>query len=212
MKSFMKNYFFLPACVIILLFTNACGGTFSVDLSSSDSTNQLKEKIGKHIKDDDKVVEIRFGTTSSAFTSDMEQATVNFYEAGKTEPKCLIVPLGFGDTRTFPPSSFAFDKDDDTNTNRAVGISFSDVDFSKIHTNIAKAITIMESDSVSMPYSGIGDYTMKMPYPDKITHVFKLQSAGETKAAAGNRGLSLNTTYYECEFVADAEGNVILKK
>jgi len=205
------HYVFLFVCAFVLL-ANSCSGTFSVDLTSPDSTKQLREKIAKEIKDDDKVVEIRFATTSDAFTSDMEMATVNFYEAGKTEPKCLIVQLGLGDTRSIKPSSYAFDLDDDTNTNRAVGIKFSDVDFSKIHTNIEKAIAIMEADSVNMPYSGIGSYTMKMSYPDKISHDFTLQSAGETKAGTGSRGFTLNTTYYEVEFVADADGNVTLKK
>lgn len=212
MKTLTKNNLLFFICAFALLFAYGCSGTFSVDLTSADSTKQLRENISKEIKDDDKVVEIRFGTSSSAFTSDMEMATVNYYEAGKTEAKCLIIPLGVGDTRTSRPNSSAFDHDDDTNKDRAVGVKFSEVDFSKIHTNMAKAIAIMESDSVNMPYSGIGDYTMKMSYPDKITHTFKLQSAGDTKAATGNRGLTLNTTYYECEFVADAQGNVVMKK
>lgn len=212
MKSTILNYGFLFVCLTTLLFSNACSGTFSVDLTSPDSTTQLSEKIGKEINGNDMVVEIRLGTSSSAFTSDMEMATVNYYEAGKKEPMAKIVDLGKGDTRTSRPSSSAFDQDDDTNTMRAVGVKFSDIDFSKVHTNISKAIAIMESDSVNMAYSGIGNYTLELPYPDKIKHTFTLQSSGGTSTTTGNRGLTLETKFYEVKFEADADGNVTLKK
>jgi len=208
MKKTIKNHFLLVFGAATLLFANACSGTFSTDLKSPDSTADLREKIGKVINNDDMVVEISFGTTSSAFTSDMEMATVNYYEAGKKEPMAKIVPLGKGDVRDSRPSSYAFDQDDDTNTMRAVGVKFSDIDFSKIHTNIDKAIELMAADSLE--YSGIGDYRMKLAYPDKIKHTFTLQSSAGTEAKTGNRGLALETKFYEIKFEADAEGNVAL--
>jgi len=210
MKNQTKNYCVLLFSLLALLFNNACSGTFSVDLASADSEQQLKEKINKVIDNDDMVVEISFGTTSSAFTSDMEMATVNYYPAGKKDQMCKIVPLGKGDIRDSKPSSYAFDVDDDTDKARAIGVKFSDIDFSKIHTNIAKAIELMAADSLE--YSGIGDYRMKLSYPDKIKHTFTLQSSAGTQAKTGNRGLSLETKFYEIKFEADAEGNVELKK
>lgn len=212
MKKQIKNYTTLIFCLSLLIFINSCSGTFSVDISSPDSTTQLREKIGKEINDDDMVVEIRLASASETFSSDMKMATVNYYEAGKKEPLAKIVDLGGGDPRTSRPDPYAFDQDDDTNTIRATGVKFSDIDFSKIHTNIAKAIAIMESDEVGMPYSGIGDYTIKVPYPDKISHTFTLQSSGGTSTKTGNRGLTLETKYYEIKFEADKDGNVTLKK
>lgn len=211
MKTKIKNFQSLIVCTLTLLMVNSCSGTFSVDLTSPDSAVQLREKISKEIQNDDMIVYISLGTTSSAFTSDMGQAVVNYYEAGKTEPMAKVVSMGPGDNRTSKPNSYAFDEDDDTGKLRATGIKFSDVDFSQIHTNMAKAIAIMASDSVNMPYSGIGSYTMWLNYPDKIKHTFTLQSAGETNATTGNKGLALETTYYECEFEADAAGNVVMK-
>ncbi len=198
----------LLAVAVVAVTLNSCDAISRVDLKDQKSVDKmLPSKIEKHIDPQSTVFEIMLGTTSD-FSTEMDVATVEFLSPGATEPQSFSITIpGNQKPREGKIINVGINKKE---FKPETGIKLSDVDFSKIASNVAKATEMLKV--VSRPVDGISSYTIKMDgKPENTVHSFNVRSKENTELGSQHGRAALVTNYYEFSFTADAEGNVTSK-
>jgi len=203
MKKTTKLLKAVTLCVMATLLVYACSDVFSIDFTKKESVGKIKERLEKEIPSDADIIGISFSAIPD-FTSKMEIAVVYYYPAGG-ELTGKNVPLGKGDSRESRPTL------DMKEIKAENGLKLADIDFSVISDYVQKGIDIMSSDSINMPYSGIGSYEIKIDKKTlKLFHKFSLDSKGDSKTTTKGGRLATETEYYRFDFKSTPEGEVIL--
>ncbi len=215
---FMKRcckFSLLWAVAFAATILGSCDAISGVDLTSAASVEKmLPARLEKHIDPEAVIFTIRFGTTSD-FSVSMDVASVDFIAPGAPAATNYVVTIPGNqppregrviEVPRYDPLTGGLASRKLTPEN---GMRLRDIDFSQVAPNIAKAVTIMREHEMAL--DGIEDYTITLaPDPAQVVYTFRLTSKAGTELGAKNGRTALVTEYYEFDFTADAQGNVIL--
>lgn len=216
MKKHLRKIFAFSILSVIVLTQNSCGGFFGIDITDQKSVDDnLRSKIEEVIGGPDvKVIEISLtagggGTFSKTLTS----AYVYYFEPATGYVKCMFITLS-GKVEGKENSLVGKYHDDDTGDPTVKPedvLKLSEVDFSKIASNVNKAGEMVEKEGHE--FSGIGTYDIIVNAdPSKTTVKFDVESRQDAKTTTKGGRLATEISYLTFDFSADAEGNVILKE
>ncbi|MDR2936296.1 MAG: hypothetical protein LBU80_03010 [Rikenellaceae bacterium] len=195
----------------------SCDTISGVDLTNAVSVEKmLPARLEKHIDPEAAVFTIRFGTTSD-FSVSMDVASVDFIAPGAAAATNYAITIPGNqppregrviEAPRYDPLTGGLVSRKLTPEN---GVRLREVDFSQIASNIAKGVAIMAERKMTL--DGIETYTITLtPDPPRVAHTFRLTNKAGTELGAKNGRAAPITEYYEFDFIADAQGNVVLNE
>lgn len=199
----MKKTVYLLFATFILLSLKSCDSISGIKITDQASIDKMiSSKIEKHIDPDASIFEISFLNTAD-FSLEMDIVSVVLLLQGAEEPIQLNITVsGNQEPRETKVLSSRL-----KNRTADSGLKFSEVDFSKIASNIDKAAQIMQSEAYDL--SGVKSYTMATSANrDDVKHSFELRSKDGTSLDTKNGRAAMVTEYYEFNFTANADGEV----
>lgn len=194
----------LPLSVIAAaVMLSSCGGFLGVDITDQSAIDtHLRSKIEAVIGADAEVAYITL-TPADHFSKKMEIATVSYFTPGDEKIKSKVIYLAGKKEPTDGMTTFV------DRLTRDDAQKLSEIDFSRIATNIAAAVELMKEEDYE--FSGVSEYEMELDSdPSEIVHEFSIESKEGSRMTTGGGRLATETSYYEFTFRADARGNIEL--
>ena len=187
----------------------SCNLNLSIDFTKEKDTNELlRTKLEKHVDPQSTIFEIALLSTAD-FSMDADILTVTFLAPNASEPtKYNINVAGNQEPRETKVNMagsqkkrYAIEK----------GIKLCDLDFSKITSNVNKAIEMLKEEGYEA--DAIDGYTIETDgNPDNTLHRFYAKCKAGSEYGTKNGRAAVITNYYEFEFRADANGDVTVKE
>ncbi|MCL1943507.1 MAG: hypothetical protein FWF54_08200 [Candidatus Azobacteroides sp.] len=216
MKKHLRTILLLSVVVATTLTQYSCSGLFGIDITDQkDIDDNLRSKIEKFVGSDAKIIEISLGTegTGENFSKTVTSAQVYYFESGSNAVKCKYITLG-SNSEGKERSTLGKYVDDDTDSPTVKPenvLKLSEIDFSKIASNVSKAGKMVEESENE--FSGVKTYDIVVSAdPSKTIHSFTIESRQGSKTTAKSGRLGAEISYLEFNFTADPEGNVKEKK
>ncbi|MDR0510633.1 MAG: hypothetical protein LBH06_06045 [Rikenellaceae bacterium] len=200
------------AVAVSALALASCGGLMGVDLTKQESVDKyLRAALEKHISPEAVIYELDLLTIGD-FSVNADMSSVTYIAPNGTELEEWSVPLsGNQDPRKSPGSVTTIIK----RRQAEGGVKLSEIDFSQIASNIAKAVAMLDEmeddmeEKTDLKLDGISRYFIELSGdPAKIVHKFAIESKAGSELSTKNGRLSTVTNYYEFDFKANAAGNV----
>ena len=203
----MKNLLKITSiCLVFTLFS--CGGSDAPQMNTKDGLERIKTIANEKFGSDMEVYSMTIYSQED-LNSSLGLLTVKYIKDGKRYSRMYSEKTAHTEAKLQDEKADSDSFQKKMFLDKAQGkMKISDIDTDKIIANIDKALTIMGEDVATHQ---LRNYTMNVdPKTNAITSNFELHVTQKGEGTS-IEGRNIVTNFYEANFEADAEGNVVMK-
>ncbi|WP_117880793.1 hypothetical protein [Aureibaculum luteum] len=202
----MKNLLKITSiCLVFTLFS--CGGSDAPQMNTKDGLEKIKTIANEKFGSDMEVYSMTIYSQED-LNSSLGLVTMKYIKDGKRYSRMYSEKTAHTEAKLQDEKADSDSFQKKMFLDKAQGkMKISDIDTDKIIANIDKALTLMGED---VDTHQLRNYTINVdPKTNAITSDFELHVTQKGEGTS-IEGRNIVTNFYEANFEADAEGNVVM--